>query len=493
MTYDGALKRSLLDELLVIRRERGSIPNCVVRELAEGAGIHPSTLWRWVAAALEGAPEPTGCHRRKHISELSPEHIQVVFDNLGNVALAKRYLDKEFDEIAAMSLSTFRRLWRKVDPAIRAMASGGAEALLSNQLRNVYTPKGRNAIWHIDSMECPIWVVPEGSTTEVVKPWLVTVEDGYSRRIMSVLLTMSRPTSKDVVVAVADAIRVKQLSVEGGEVGGVPEVVHTDNGSEFKNNVLSQGLARLGIRRKFSYPYLKHLNGKVERLQQTIQRQLFARLPGYSQGPKSLSRKDIYGEEIAVLGERALLAYLLDWVEEYNSTHPHSALGGQSPNQVWCADQTPIRRADPEAVRLSMLEAAGTRKVGARGVFFNNRYFTAPELAPLVGQKVTLRFMPHDESFVEVFFEDEWVCTAHPHESLTDEERRLIREITRRQYSEARAYTEQAAEKRRRMAEEAPLETITSSDRRPEAEGLIGEGDLFVDLMEDGGAGDEGQ
>jgi len=52
VTYDGALKRSLLDELLVIRRERGSIPNCVVRELAEGAGIHPSTLWRWVAAAL---------------------------------------------------------------------------------------------------------------------------------------------------------------------------------------------------------------------------------------------------------------------------------------------------------------------------------------------------------------------------------------------------------------------------------------------------------
>src|SRR5690606_26948550 len=216
------------------RRERGSIPNCVVRELAEGAGIHPSTLWRWVAAALEGAPEPTGCQRRKHISELSPEHIQVVFDNLGNLAMAKRYLDKEFDEIAAMSLSTFRRLWQKVDPAVRAMASGGAEALLSTQLRNVYTPAGRNSIWHIDAMECPIWVVPEGSTSEVVKPWLITVEDGFSRRIMSVLLTLARPTSKDVVVAVADSIRIKQLSAEGCEAGGVPEVVHTDNGAEFK-------------------------------------------------------------------------------------------------------------------------------------------------------------------------------------------------------------------------------------------------------------------
>lgn len=484
MTYDGALRRSLVDEVLSIRNVRGSAPDCVVRELAEGSGIHPATLWRWVAAAVEDDPDTPA--KRRHITELSEEHIQVVFENVGNLAMAKRYLDKEFDEIAAMSLSTFRRLWQKVDPAVRAMASGGAEALLSTQLRNVYTPAGRNSIWHIDAMECPIWVVPEGSTSEVVKPWLITVEDGFSRRIMSVLLTLARPTSKDVVVAVADSIRIKQLSAEGCEAGGIPEVVHTDNGAEFKNNVVSQGLRRLGVHRKFSYPYLKHLNGKVERLQQTMQRQLFARLPGYSEGPRSLSRKDIYGQEIAVLGERALLEYVLDWVEEYNSAHRHSALGGRTPNQVWSTDTTPIRKADPEAVRLSMLEAAGNRKVGARGVYFDNKYFTAPELAPLVGQKVTVRFMPHDQTFVEVFFQDSWVCTAHPHDALTDEERRQIREITRRQYSEARAYTERAALKRQQMAEEFPHEVVIPSGRRSEAEGLYDQGDTFLALMEGG-------
>lgn len=485
MTYDGALRRSVIDELLEVRRLNGSIPEWLVAAVAEGAGVNRSTVWRWVRSALGGVEADVS--RTLHVTELSDEHIDVVFENVGNLSMAKKYLDKEFPEIEAMSLSTFRRLWKKVDPAIRAMAAGGADALLARQLRLIFTTTARNRIWHIDAMECPIWVIPDGAGSEPVKPWLITVQDDCSRRIMAVVLTLERPKSSDVVVAVADAMRIKYLSVDHERVGGIPEVIHTDNGAEFKNDLVTKGLARLGVIRKFSYPYRKYLNGKVERVQLTMQRELFARLPGYSQGPRSISRKDLFGLDEATIGELALLEYIFDWVDEYNSERPHSSLGGRTPNQVWCENTAPIRAAHPEAIRLSMLKAEKPRKVAQQGVFFDNCYYMAPELSRVVGHTVEVRHMPHDDSFVEVFFQDSWLCTAYPHADLTDEDRRRMSERNREQYSDARAHATRAAERRRALAAGSPGDLIVTTTDRADANGLYGGDEDYLELHESSG------
>jgi hypothetical protein len=75
-----------------------------------------------------------------------------------------------------MSESTFRRRWKKW---IRRFGrwQEGADGLLRNQLRMIFNAERRNQIWHIDSMECPVRVLPAGHTTGWTKPWMVTIID----------------------------------------------------------------------------------------------------------------------------------------------------------------------------------------------------------------------------------------------------------------------------------------------------------------------------
>src|SRR5690606_14868634 len=144
--------------------------------------------------------------------------------------------------------------------------------------------------------------------------------------------------------------------------------------TEFKNNLVSLGLTRLGITRKLSFPYRKYLNGKVERLQGVMQNEFFSTLPGFTGGPATLTRRDPFGVESVVLNEETLFALLEDWVEEYNSTRPHSALGNKTPNQVWAEQQTPLRPVNEEALRLSLMASRRNYKVHPRGIHFRNQY-----------------------------------------------------------------------------------------------------------------------
>lgn len=483
MTYDTAVRTSVVSELKELVHLRGSVPASFVRVVAEDLGCHPATVWRWLKEAVAASPDSFGERTSsKHIAELKPDHIEVVYSHNGNLRAAKRELDRIDPEIAAMSERTFRRRWEQVDPAVRAMATDGAEGLLASQLRMVYDASHRNHIWHIDSMEIPVWVVPEGHETTMVKPWLITVEDDHTRRIMAVLLTVERPNADDVVVALADAMRMRKLS-DGTDVGGVPEILHSDNGAEFKNNLVSIGLARLGITRKLSYPYRKHLNGKVERLQGITQEEFLSNLPGFVDGPRSLSRKDFFGVDSAVLTEEVLFMLLENWVEEYNSTRPHSALGGRTPNQVWAEQQNPLRQVAPEMLRLSLMASKRSYKVHPRGIHFQKQYYTAPELASLVGSLVDVRYLPRDDSFIEVFVGDKWVCTAFLHPDLTDTQRAEIRARNQEQYTKARTYL-LAAKERRLKAAQAGSGVLLTQPAGPPVSELAADADAFLALAE---------
>lgn len=489
MTFDAALRRAVVSELTQLADMRGSLPASVVRTMAEDVGCHPSTVWRWVTTSANGFQPasivlPDSTANGHLLEELSDDHIDVVFQYQGDLAKAKRALDKVDPAIAAMSESTFRRRWEDVHPSIRAMAAEGAKGLRARQLRILYNCEDRNQIWHIDSMECPFWVLPVGHTTEWVKPWMITLEDDATRRIMAAGLTMGRPTADDVVVVLADGIRMKPLSRPGESVGGIPKILHSDNGAEFKNLVVTQGMKRLGVERKLTLPYHSHQNGKVERLQRTIQDELFKQLPGYSQGPESMSRKDPFGVESRMIGEEALSTLVFDYVEEYNSLRPHSSLGGRTPNQAWCEDNTPLQSADPEAIRLSLLEERRSYKVQQKGIHFRNVYYTAPELGyeGLVGSKVQVRYMPRDPSFIEVFYDGEWMCTAFPHANLTDSMREQIMKQVRAESSDARARQKSAAGKRRQAAAENPDLVIVSEPTGPPSGDMVADEEMLLEL-----------
>jgi transposase InsO family protein len=88
--------------------------------------------------------------------------------------------------------------------------------------------------------------------------------------------------------------------------------LQTDNGSEFGRD-LTRLLHRLGIRHTHIRPRCPHLNGKVERVQRTVQEEFW---DGIGPGPLENWER-----------------FLQDYVRFYNRRRQHSALGYATPMQ----------------------------------------------------------------------------------------------------------------------------------------------------------------
>jgi transposase InsO family protein len=86
--------------------------------------------------------------------------------------------------------------------------------------------------------------------------------------------------------------------------------IQTDNGSEFGRD-LTNLLLHLGIRHTRIRPRCPHLNGKVERVQRTVQEELW---DGIGPGPLEDWER-----------------WLQDYVRFYNQRRQHSALGYATP------------------------------------------------------------------------------------------------------------------------------------------------------------------
>ena len=90
--------------------------------------------------------------------------------------------------------------------------------------------------------------------------------------------------------------------------------VMTDNGPGYRSKLHAQVIAELGIRHLRTRPYRPRTNGKAERFIQTLQREW----------AYAVSYQDHWHRRRALRG----------WLEYYNCTRPHSALGHKAPFSV---------------------------------------------------------------------------------------------------------------------------------------------------------------
>ena len=94
------------------------------------------------------------------------------------------------------------------------------------------------------------------------------------------------------------------------------ERVMSDNGSAYKSFAFRDLLAERGIKHKRTRPYTPRTNGKAERFIQTSLREW------------------AYAQPFATSAARA--AAMQPWIDTYNASRPHSALGAKSP-LIWIA------------------------------------------------------------------------------------------------------------------------------------------------------------
>jgi transposase InsO family protein len=144
-----------------------------------------------------------------------------------------------------------------------------------------------NAIWQADHTPLDILLIrPDG---EAAKPWLTTVIDDYSRAVAGYFLSFEDPSALHTSLALRQAIWRKEDP--RWIVCGIPDVLYTDNGSDFTSQHLEQVGADLKIRLVFSIPGKPRGRGRIERFFSTVNEMFLCELDGYAPAGGGVRRK----------------------------------------------------------------------------------------------------------------------------------------------------------------------------------------------------------
>jgi hypothetical protein len=200
-------------------------------------------------------------------------------------------------------------------------------------------------------------------------------------------------------------------------------------------------------------PYTPHRKGKIERVNRTLDQEFLSGLPFYTHGPRAADGH-LFGPDAEPMSLELFSHRFAEWITDYNTRRVHSELDGQTPLVRWSEDATPLREVPAERLRW-MLMADVERTVNKDGVHFERVRFIAPELNGLVGDRVQVRYTPHDLRQIEIFRGDQWLCTAYPQDQLTAEQRAAV--LERRRADAAELGREQRRASRRARAQLAPI------------------------------------
>jgi putative transposase len=424
------------------QRAAGTLTSAEVRRAAAGMGVGERTVWGWLAV------EPAALVRRPRARyEITEADCDAYAAWRGNIAAVHRALHAGRD--GAPSLRRLQEAFaRDLTPGERAAVVDGVEGRRRHEVYLRWAPNRRNALWEGDHTELPVLVIaPRAQRAR--KPWATLFIDGYSRLIMGWALSLY-PTSAVVLAALRQGMVVDAAR---GPFGGLPEALRPDNGLEFVATALARSCAALGVDLLPTPPYTPHRKGKIERVNRTLDQEFLSGLPFYTHGPRGPDGR-LFGPDVEPMSLELFSHRFAEWITDYNTVRVHSELDGQTPLARWCEDATPLREVAPEALRW-MLMADVERTINKDGVHFERVRFIAPELNGLVGERVQVRYTPHDLRQIEIFRGDTWLCTAYPQDQLTAEQRAAV--LARRHADAAELGRRQRRASRQARARLAPI------------------------------------
>ncbi len=434
----------VVEHLREVRLHQGRISEAFLNDCAARLSMTPRHLRRVVVALAEnGRHVPSTPRTRK---DLVNEHLTKVayFKHAGNATKAFAELEAR-NLTGGMNLRTFQRRVGEFDAWLKACAKGGYRAMVKHQLFNIEHIPYRTYAYGMDHTKLPIMVLPERGSAPIF-PWLTTVIDLRTRVVLAWVLTPHDPGIEQSASALAEAILGQQT--ERGFVGGKPEFLRTDRGGDFVSEALTRGLLRLDVERQFTEPYSSWQNGRVERLNGTIDRDFAPSCVGYFPGGEEEYTRRVLKVVVPTASLSTLSdldSRLSDWFTTYNN-RAHRSLGGRTPLDAWFSDAHPLLRAEPDVIRRSMMSSAN-RRLNKYGIDFGRRVFHSPSLRRLLNegvQQVEIRYFARQKHLIEVFHEGEWVCTATETSKQSVEQKLGTVAARKRQRDEAALYLERA-------------------------------------------------
>jgi putative transposase len=259
-----------------------------------------------------------------------------------------------------------------------------------------------NAIWQADHTPLDIELLQSDvDSAMTAKPWLSVILDDYSRAVAGYFLSFESPSSLNTALALTLRQAIWRKEDARWKVCGIPEVLYTDNGSDFTSQHLEQVSADLKIRLVFSTPGVPRGRGRVERFFSTIDQMFLCTLPGFK---SSGGKRRLTLAEFDVL----LREFILDTYHE--RLHGET---GVAPIQRW--EQGGFLPRMPETLEqldLLLLTVPTARKVHPDGIRFQGLRYIDTTLAAYIGESVMLRYDPRDAAEVRVFYNDRFLCRA---------------------------------------------------------------------------------
>ena len=383
-----------------------------LRLVAEDAGIPFRTAQRWVGLyhqfglvglsrknrADKGEPRAVSTKLKEAMEGLAlqrpPLPISVICRQI-------RRLAKDTGEDSPSYWVVYRTI-TALPSDLTTLAHEGSKAYgESFELIHRREAEGPNAIWQADHTPLDILVLrPDG---RAVNPWLTVVIDDYSRAVTGYFLSFEAPCSLHTSLALRQAIWRKGDS--RWVVCGIPDVLYTDNGTDFTSRHLEQVGADLKIRLVFSIPGRPRGRGRIERFFSTVNEMFLCELEGYAPpGGKMRGKPTLTLEEL----DARFRTFLLD--NYHRREHSETK---ERPVERWEAGGFLPRMPESlEQLDLLLIRVARSRQVRADGIYFQSLRYISTTLAAYIGETVTLRYDPRDMGEVRVFHEEKFLCRA---------------------------------------------------------------------------------
>ena len=284
---------------------------------------------------------------------------------------------------------------------------------------NMYAGVERvNQLWEIDASPSDV-MLRDGRHS------IYVLIDIFSRRVRTFVSKTARTEAVQQLLRRAIMGRKGEGQSTELPAWGVPEVLRTDNGSDFTSHAFTGSLLALGIAHDLVPPFSPEKKASVERNIGTMQR-FFALLPGFV-GHSVADRKQIEGRKAfsarlgadekdlveADLSRDELQDYLDRWAENKFAHEEHRGIG-----------TTPFRKAQSCMAVLRMISnpraadlllspvSGGWRQVTKQGIRLDGGMYISGALQP--GTRVFCRQDPEDMGRLFVFEAEQggYLCEA---------------------------------------------------------------------------------
>lgn len=408
--------RPLLDNPNRTRAEVEAAARCL--------NVHTATVYRLLARYAVGETAQavvTGVGGWKAGRPRLPARVIEIIDLaveelfLDRQAITKAQLGREIARrcasasLAAPSRSAISRRLERIgeqELARRRKGPGAAEAVTMRP--GSLTVTRPNAVWQIDHSPADVILVDMDSRAPIGRPWVTLVIDVAARVVTGLYVSLDPPSVVSVGMALQHAILSKDEALAERGISadwpgfGLPELVHTDNGSDFRSRSFARACSNLGIetdRRPVGAP---RYGGHIERLIGSVMSEMHL-LPGATFSNVA-ARGDHDSDAAAVMTIDEFEVWLWRFVAGDYNRRIHASLSAP-PLETWrrlCAEQAVTQRQplDPEGLAVAFLPRI-SRTITRQGISFHHVRYYEPFLSQLFDsglRRVELAYDPRDLS-----------------------------------------------------------------------------------------------